>query len=136
MAPVQVKPRGRSVYQISAVGPYAGGSSRMRRRRRWPWAVGLVLALVLAALAFAYFAWPKGGLVADPAALARVTAPSLGGSTKVSAHAADGTAIPLLANRVARPASLFVSSSGADSLPERPFCDCPRPLASAVFSQK
>src|SRR5437588_4119854 len=95
MAPVQVKPRGRSVYQISAVGPYAGGSSRMRRRRRWPWAAGLVLALVLAALAFAYFAWPKGGLVADPAALARVTAPSLGGSTKVSAHAADGTAIPV-----------------------------------------
>jgi len=91
---VQLKPRGRAVYQISAVGPYAAGGN-VRRRRRWPWGVGLVFALVLAALAFAYFAWPKGGLVADPAALARVTAPSLGGRTQVSAHAADGTAIPV-----------------------------------------
>ena len=95
MAGVQVKQRGRAVFQITSVGPYAGGLGRVRRRRRWPWALGLVGALVLAALAFGHFAWPRGGLATDPAALARVARPSLGNGLRVSATASDGTAIPV-----------------------------------------
>jgi lipoprotein-anchoring transpeptidase ErfK/SrfK len=53
------------------------------------------VAGVLAVLAFGYFAWPRGGLIADPVALARVAGPRLGGSIRVSARAADGTAIPV-----------------------------------------
>jgi len=93
---MQVKPRQRQAYTITRVGPYAGGSSPGRRRRRWPWVVaGLVVAAGLAALAFGYFSWPRGGLAVDPAALARVSKPSFGSSTRVSVHTDDGTAVPV-----------------------------------------
>ena len=92
---MQVKPRGRAVFQITSVGPYASGYGRIRRRRRWPWAVGLVVPLVLAALAFGHFAWPAGGLAVDSAGLARVSRPSLGGSLRITASTAAGTAIPV-----------------------------------------
>jgi peptidoglycan hydrolase-like protein with peptidoglycan-binding domain len=95
MESMQVKPRGRDVFQITTVGPYGGPVPR-RPRRRWPWAVGLlVVAVVLAALAFGYFAWPRGSLVADPVALARISGPSLGGKLRVSARTDGGTAIPV-----------------------------------------
>jgi len=96
MGGVQVKPRGRGVYQITSVGPYAGArSGAVRRRRRWPWAVGLAVALVLAALAAGRFAWPSGALAADPVALAHVARPSLGGRLRVTAHVAGGAAVPV-----------------------------------------
>jgi lipoprotein-anchoring transpeptidase ErfK/SrfK len=91
-----VKSRQRGAYTITTVGPYAGGRTTRRRRRRWPWVVvGLVLALVAAALAYGYFSWPRGGLAADPAALARLSKPSFGSTVKVSAHSDDGAAVPV-----------------------------------------
>jgi lipoprotein-anchoring transpeptidase ErfK/SrfK len=96
MPVMQVKPRGRAVFHITTVGPYAGGHGFTRRRRRWPWALGLVAAVGLAALAFGYFAWPRGGLVVDRAGIARVTRPSLGGAVRVSVRAVDGTVIPVV----------------------------------------
>jgi lipoprotein-anchoring transpeptidase ErfK/SrfK len=93
---MQVKSRQRGAYTITTVGPYAGGRSANRRRRRWPWVVvGLVLSVVLAALAYGYFSWPRGGLAADPAALARLSTPTFGGSTTVSVRAEDGAAVPV-----------------------------------------
>jgi len=92
---MRVKPTGRAAFQITSVGPYTGGHGRLRRRRRWPWALGAVVALVLTALALGHFAWPRGNLATDPSALARLSRPSLGGSLRVSARTADGTAIPV-----------------------------------------
>ena len=95
---MQVKPRsgGRDVYRITDVGPYSGGRGRVRGRRRWPWAVGLVLAAVLAVLALGRFAWPSGAVDADPASLARVSKPALGGALKVSVHTGDGATVPAI----------------------------------------
>ena len=96
METVQVKPRGRGAYQITSVGPYAGGIGAVRRRRRWPWAVaGLVVAVVLALLGLGRFAWPSGALAADPVALAHVAKPSLGGRMQVTAHVDGGAVVPV-----------------------------------------
>src|SRR5689334_14195493 len=98
MGRMQVKPRGRAVFQITSVGPYSRshGLPAHRRRRRWPWAVvGLAVALVLAALALGRFAWPSGALAADPVALAHVARPSLGAHLEVTAHVDGGTAVPV-----------------------------------------
>jgi lipoprotein-anchoring transpeptidase ErfK/SrfK len=96
MGAMQVKPRQRGAYTITTVGPYAGSRTARRRRRRWPWIVGfVVVAVALAALAYGYSSWPRGGLAADPAALARVSKPTFGGSTSVSVHTDDGTAVPV-----------------------------------------
>lgn len=93
---MQVKPRGRAVFQITSVGPYAGGHvAARRRRRRWPWAVGLGVALVLAVLALGRFAWPSGALAADPVALAHVSRPALAAHVRVTAHVAGGAAVPV-----------------------------------------
>ena len=93
---MQVKPRSRSTFQITSVGPYAGGSGAARRRRRWPWVVlGLVVALALGLLAAGRFAWPSGGLATDPDALARISTPSLGNGVRLSAHTPNGNAVPV-----------------------------------------
>ncbi len=93
---MQVKPRGRAAFQITSVGPYAGGQGAVRRRRRWPWVVlGLVVALALAALGAGRYAWPSGALAADPDALARLAKPTLGNGVRVSVHTTDGTAVPV-----------------------------------------
>jgi lipoprotein-anchoring transpeptidase ErfK/SrfK len=93
---VQVKPRGRA-YTITSVGPYTERRRDRRRRRRWPWVVALlVVALVLAALGLGRFAWPTGGLAADPDALARVAKPSLGNGVHVWAHTATGEGVPVV----------------------------------------
>ncbi len=93
---MQVKPRGRASFQITSVGPYAGGRGTVRRRRRWPWVVGgLVVALALAALAAGRFAWPSGAISADPNALARISTPSLGNGLRLSAHTPNGKTVPV-----------------------------------------
>jgi hypothetical protein len=71
--------RARPVLEISGLG-LAGGGYAARRRRRWPWALGAVVAVTVAALAFAYFAWPRGALTLDSAGLAFVRQPSFGGA--------------------------------------------------------
>jgi peptidoglycan hydrolase-like protein with peptidoglycan-binding domain len=92
---VQVKSRSRPVFEITRVGPYASRAGA-RRRRRWPWAVGLVALAAVGALAFAFFAWPRGGLVVDANGLARVVEPSFGGGpVRISVRTSDGKAIPV-----------------------------------------
>lgn len=54
-----------------------------------------MIALVAAALGYGYFSWPRGGLAADPAALARLSKPSLGSSMRVTARGDDGTSVPI-----------------------------------------
>jgi peptidoglycan hydrolase-like protein with peptidoglycan-binding domain len=95
MEGMQVKPRGRGVYQITSVGPYSGARAVVPRRRKWPWAVGLVVVAVLAALGAGRFAWPSGALASDPVALAHVARPTLGGHLRLTAHVAGGAAIPV-----------------------------------------
>jgi peptidoglycan hydrolase-like protein with peptidoglycan-binding domain len=53
--------------------------------------------VVSAAFAFAFFAWPRAGLVADGTGLARIVEPSFGGGdVRVSVRAAGGTVIPVV----------------------------------------
>ena len=66
------------------------------RRRVWPWALGGVAAVCLAALAFAFFAWPSGGLRVDANGLPQVQQPRLSGDlVALSLHDAAGRTIPV-----------------------------------------
>jgi hypothetical protein len=66
------------------------------RRRIWPWALMAVLVVCLGALAFAFFAWPSGGLRVDASGLPQVQQPRFSGDlVRVSLHDAAGTAIPV-----------------------------------------
>jgi hypothetical protein len=57
---------------------------------------GLV-ALAVGALAFAFFAWPRGSIEPDAAALARLQRPALGGAgLRVSVRDANGTEVPVV----------------------------------------
>ena len=58
--------------------------------------MGLVVLVAAGALAFAFFAWPRGGLVVDANGLARIVSPSFGGGrVHVSVRTSGGTAIPV-----------------------------------------
>ena len=97
---MQTRARDRPRYGRSEMWVSGGG---YRSRRRWPWALLILGAAVLAALAFAYVAWPRGALMADDAALARVNRPSFGtAGVRVSARSADGTPIPVSLHRDGR----------------------------------
>jgi hypothetical protein len=89
---VDSRPRG--------LAPAFGGQLEIAargRRRRWPWlVVALLIVSVGAAFAFAVFAWPRGQVMLDPAALAKVEQPTFGGHLlMVEAVRAGGGRVPL-----------------------------------------
>jgi hypothetical protein len=66
------------------------------RRRVWPWALAAVGVLCLGALAFAFFAWPSGGLGVDADGLPQIQQPRFSGDlVRLSLHDAAGKAIPV-----------------------------------------
>ncbi|HEY7605009.1 MAG TPA: L,D-transpeptidase family protein [Gaiellaceae bacterium] len=66
------------------------------RRRVWPWAVAALVAVCLGALAFAFFAWPTGGLRVDANGLPQVQQPRFAGDlVGLSLHDGAGKAIPV-----------------------------------------
>ena len=59
--------------------------------------MGALAALAAGALAFAFFAWPRGALTFDSAGLAHVRGPSFGGAgVRVSVRSAEGAVIPVI----------------------------------------
>jgi peptidoglycan hydrolase-like protein with peptidoglycan-binding domain len=92
---MRVRPRTRRpVTQLSMVG-LSRSLPSPRGRRRWPWAAGALAAVVAAAAAFAFFAWPRGALALDSAALARLDRPAFGGGTMRVSVWAHGARIPV-----------------------------------------
>jgi hypothetical protein len=84
--------------------------------------VGAILALAAGALAFAFFAWPRGSLEPDAAALARLQRPALGeAGLRVSVHDADGKKIPV------------VLRAGGRIWPSRPVAPGTRLTVEVVF---
>jgi peptidoglycan hydrolase-like protein with peptidoglycan-binding domain len=84
------------VFAITGIG-LAGAGYAARRRRRWPWALGALAGVVVAALAYAFFAWPRGALMLDSAGLALVQQPSFGDTgVHVSVRSAEGAVIPVV----------------------------------------
>ena len=66
------------------------------RRRVWPWALAAVGVVCIGALAFAFFAWPSGGLGVDANALPQVQQPRFSGDlVAISLHDAAGKTIPV-----------------------------------------
>jgi peptidoglycan hydrolase-like protein with peptidoglycan-binding domain len=95
---MQIKAPTPPLLERSSAGSFMRGP--VRRRRRWPWALGALAALGVAALAFAFFAWPRGGLGLGPTGLPQVHPPSFGGSlVRISVRSADGASIPVSLRR-------------------------------------
>jgi peptidoglycan hydrolase-like protein with peptidoglycan-binding domain len=66
------------------------------RRRVWPWALAAIGAVCIGALAFAFFAWPSGGLGVEANGLPQVQQPRFSGDlVAVSLHDAAGKSIPV-----------------------------------------
>jgi hypothetical protein len=71
-------------------------AKNQQRRRVWPWALAGVGVLCLGALAFAFFAWPSGGLRVDANGLPEVQQPRFSGDlVALTLHDTAGTKIPV-----------------------------------------
>ncbi len=95
------KSRRKPTETITMLRPLATARRAPRRTRRWPWvaAAGGLLA-VAAALAYAVFAWPRGGASLDPEALVRVHRPAFGTSgIRIRAQTERGRAVPVSLHR-------------------------------------